>query len=111
MEDKQKISQILHNVIKDRDTTCSEVQTLSEQLQKALATIGELTCELQNTRVHMEQLQSQPQSQATTPFFSFTPQSLQHLSFPLLHNHSQSFLRNNLNGTRCLHGSFHQMCR
>ena len=75
-EDKQKISQILHNVIKDRDTTRSEVQTLSEQLQKALAMIGELTCELQNTRVRMEQVQSQPQSQATTPSFSFTPQSL-----------------------------------
>ena len=68
-EDKQKISQILHNVIKDRDTTRSEVQTLSEQLKKALATIGELTGELQNTRVRMEQLQSQPQSQATTPSF------------------------------------------
>ena len=75
-EDKQKISQILHNVIKDRDTTRSEVQTLSEQLKKALATIGELIGELQNTRVRMEELQSQPQSQATTPSFSFTPQSL-----------------------------------
>ena len=55
-EDKQKISQILHNVIKDRDTTRSEVQTLSEQLKKALATIGELTGELQNTCVRMQEL-------------------------------------------------------
>ena len=55
-EDKQKISQILHNVIKDRNTTRSEVQTWSERLKKPLATIGELTGELQNMHVCMEQL-------------------------------------------------------
>ena len=45
-EDKQKISQILRNVIKDRDTTRTEVQRLLEQVKKALATIGELISEL-----------------------------------------------------------------
>ena len=55
-EDRQQISQMLHNVIRDHNATRTKVQTLSEQLQQALATIGELIGELQTTRVRMEQL-------------------------------------------------------
>ena len=55
-EDKQKVSQMLHNVMRDCDAIRTEVQTLSKQLQQALAMIGELIGELQMICACLEQL-------------------------------------------------------